>query len=148
MIDTVIEYLSAYLGAKAAGIASRAGNEADGLVDSNLSKVYDWVKSKLRHLPFADAAMRNLEAHPDERAAQEMVAGCLDRVLAENPELASELAELVENIQQSDYQNNVQSVASKTGPAIGGDVNFHTGSGAAAVQMGDVAITSHPQVHP
>lgn len=131
----VVGYLVAFLSGKAKKLADKA-------VDELLERLYGKVASKLR----ADPAMRELEDDASNDAAQAAVARSLNAVVASNDQLASELQQLVKDLDQRGAQQLIvgapvhghifQNVTAQQGSivgSIGRDVHIYQDSGSAEI---------------
>lgn len=100
MVEVALQFVGAYLVRKAGGLLGRAGADADEAFTGRLNRLYDWVKGKLTGGKAAEASLRQLELDPASEDSRVVVADHLERVVASDPKLSAELAQLVAELQE------------------------------------------------
>lgn len=103
-----------------------AGKFADGVVDGAVAKVrqlYQTLRSRLRPGSYEANQLAGVEERPDSQSRSDSLRTALAEYLADNPELAGELARLVAEARQA----GVSVRAVDSGITAGGDVHIRAG---------------------
>ena len=147
MLEAAALYISIAIGKK---LLDRTGDDVGDAFDSSLRKLGKWVRDKLAGRPTANAAIGIIAAAPEGKAGaairdsgRTVLTAALEEATADDPTAASELAELVTELEGVTPRGLVID-----GHVVAGDVTDSkiVGAQANGPLQGDVTITGDVKV--
>ncbi|HEX6238622.1 MAG TPA: hypothetical protein VFZ68_15580 [Acidimicrobiales bacterium] len=129
LATVAVAALVRYVAGKAAGVVRRAGRDIDAVVDDRLDRLYERVRERFSDDRRAESTLLDLEEDPTDARRQGRLELALEGVIEEDPEFASRLAAMLEDLSRRPPPGGV--AIRDAGPVAGGDVVIRAGRDAA-----------------
>jgi hypothetical protein len=124
-VGAVVRYVST----KVAGVAGKAAQDLDGVVDDRLDRIYETVRERLGSEQAGGRALDEVEADPGDARRQGKLELAVETAVEGDAAFAARLAELLEDLAERPPAGGTS--IRDAGPVAGGNVTIQGGRDAA-----------------